>query len=439
MRATVFGRTSLLRAAALCAFALASSLPSTAAANDLVPSLGIQTGVTLTRSPGNDTNDYFVAATPQLMYFIEHERALIAINYAFTGSLNTVLPNAVANSLSILTSYDLAPKTRLLFGANALQSLIGNYLVVRGAGATRFGQVPPLNTSLLTIGVNQAISHEITPVVRLTQGVTGSYVTSLDPDIQLRNYLATATVGIDRAWEFDAVGGELNIQYGRTFFPPLPTTNIVTVSLGPTWDHDFSPRFSGSAGVSAQVALSPDPNAKTRIGPAGRASMLYSNEGSGIGLEYAFGIEPNILLGTLLQSHQATVRGFTPLSERYNVLLGLSGGYLHGKSVDLGGTGAFDNSFDAILHDADVTWAATDFLSLFVRYQFIGQTRGDGMGVGSTPAIVRHGAIVGCELFAARPPPRSRLPQAGFPKRVDGADGPQQGKPGSSGAPGIRR
>jgi hypothetical protein len=432
MRATVTGRTSLfVRAVAICGtLAVGALVPGTAAADDLVPSLGLQTGFTLTRTPGNDSNDYFVAATPQLIWFIERDRALIAVTYSFTGSLNSVLPNGIANRLSVVTTYDIAPKTRLIFGADALQALIGNYLVVRRSAATQLGQLPPLNTSLLTVGVSQGISHEISPVVRLNQGVTGTYVTSLDPDVRLRNYLATATVGIDRSWEFDAVGGEFNLQYARAFIPPIPATQAFTLSLGPTWDHDVSPTLSTSASVSAQLAFSPDRNTKSRIGPAGRASVLYSKEGSGIGLEYAGGIEPNILLGTLLQSHQVTLRGFTPLSERHNVILGVSGGYLHGKNLDLSESGAFNNEFDAILHDVDVTWPATDFLSLFVRYQFIGQTAGNGAG--ATPALVRHGAILGAELFASRPPPRSRLPQGRFPQRVDRGDAPNQGRPGGS-------
>lgn len=428
--------SSLLRAAAACGAVVASALlPRTAAANDLVPSVAVQTGVTFTRSPGNDSNNYFVAATPQLSYFIDGERSLAAITYSFTGSLNSFLPNGVANSLAIATSHELSPKTRLLLGANALQSLIGNYLLVRRAAATQLGALPPLNTSLLTVGVSQGISHELSPVVRLSQSVAGTYVTSLDPDVLLRNYLATTTVGLDRSWEFDALGAELSAQYARTFFPPRPAVQAMTVSLGPTWDHDLSPTLSTSLSASAQLAFSPDPGTTPRIGPAGRASILYSSEGSGIGLDYVGGITPNLLLGTLLQSHTVTLRGFTPLSERYKVIFGTSGGFLHGKNVDLSGTGAFANEFDAVLHDADVTWAATDYLSLFVRYQFIGQSSGEGLG--ATPPIVRHGAILGVELFASRPPERSRLPPGRFPKRVDRGDAPKADRPSSSDSGGL--
>lgn len=422
-----FRPSFLLRALALCGALFATT--SSAKADDLVPSLSLQTGVTFTRSPNNSTNDYFVAATPSITWNIEGERVLVATTYSFTGSLNSVLPNGIANRLAINTAYDVDPRTRLVVGVEGLQALIGNYLLVRRAPATQLGGLPNLNTSLLTLGVNQGLTHDLTPVVRLSQGVTGTSVVSLDPDIPLNNYLATATVGVDRSWEFDAVGGELNVQYAWTFFPPI-RSRIFTVALGPTWDHDITPNLSSSMGISAQVALSPDAGSKPRIGPSGRASLAYVSEGSGIGLEYAGGIEPNLLLGTLLNSHTATLRGFTPISERERIVFGLSGGFLRAKNVDLNPNGQFDNEFDAVLHDADVTWSATDWLSVYARYQFIGQTSGDGPG--ATPPIVRHGALLGIDLFAARPVERQRLPNGRLPQRVDRSDSQQIGKPSAT-------
>ena len=128
--------STLLRFAAVCGAVIAWSGAS--AANDLVPSITLQTGATFTRSPGvgNDSNGYFVAATPTLMYFVEGERSLFSLTYSFTGSLDTNLPNGIANRLAVVTTHDLDPRTRLLVGGEALQALIGNYLLVRRADAT---------------------------------------------------------------------------------------------------------------------------------------------------------------------------------------------------------------------------------------------------------------------------------------------------------------
>lgn len=426
-------RTSsqILGAGAFAAALLAWS--SAARADDLVPSLSIQTGFTFTRtpSPGQTADDYFVAATPALNYYIETSRTLVNVRYAFTGSLNLTLPNGVANNLGVAVSHDLSDRTKLLFGADALQALIGNYLLVRRSADTQFGATPNLNTSVLTLTLSQGVSHELSPTVTFSQGTTGTFVTSLDPDQTFRNYLATATAGISKAYEFDALGGEVNLQGSQSFVPlQRILSRIFTASIGPTWDHDISTRLSSSLAIAAQVAFSPDRGTTPRITPSGRAALNYGYEGSGFGLEYLGGVEPNILFGTLFQAHQVTLRGFTPLSNRYGIVLGASAGYLHAKNVDLGGRGALDNEFDAVLHDADITWPATDFLSIFVRYAFIGQTSGagnpnapagSGSSLGTTPALVRHGALLGIELFASRPEPKTFIPLK-FPKRVDKGD-----------------
>lgn len=413
---------SFVRAVALCGAvvgAASASLPSTASAGDLVPALRIQTGVTAVRSPGSDpTNDYFVAATPELSYYFGTERTTVGITYSFTGSLNSELPNGIANGLSLLLAYDVAPKTRLLFGVDALQASIGNYLLVRRTAATRLGGVPALSTQLLTLAATQGITHEVSEFVRLNQALTGTYVTSLDPDVTLNNYLASAVVGAERSWAFDAVGAELGLQYAKTVLPPLES-QILTASLGPTWDHDWSRTVSTSASVSASVATSPDPDTETRVTPSGRASAMYFSEGSGVELSYVAGFAPNILIGTLNQAHQITLTAYKPISNEYRVLLRAGAGYLRAKTLDLRMTGAFDNEFDAVLHDADLSWAPTDFLNLFVRYQFIGQTAGAGNG--ATAAVVRHAAIFGIEIFAGRRPERARIPTR-FPQRVDRSD-----------------
>jgi hypothetical protein len=412
---------SFVRALALCGALVAStSIPQTAAAGEFVPALRVQTGVTIARSPGNDSNDYFVAATPELGYFFGTERTAIGITYSFTGSLNSELPNGIANGLALTLAYDVAPTTRLLFGADALQSSIGNYLLVRRTAATRLGGVPPLSTQLLTLTGTQGLSHEVNQFLRLSETVTAAYVRSLDPDVELNNYLGSAVFGAERSWEFDALGAELTLQYAHTIFPPIDS-RVATAAIGPTWDHDWSRTISTSTGISGAIAASPDPGTETRVTPAGRASVLYTSEGSGIQLSYAGGFEPNLLLGTLLQSHQATLRAFTPISDEYRILLAVGGGYLRAKTLDLATDGAFDNEFDAVLHDAEISWGAAEYLSIFARYQFIGQTSGDGPG--STPPLVRHGAIVGFELLAGRRPERTRIPTQ-FPQRVDRSDAP---------------
>ena len=407
---------------ACCALVASALLPCAAAADELVPALRTQAGVTLTRSPGNDSDDIFVMTTPELGYFFGSERTQVGITYSFTGSLNTVLPNTIANRLALSLAHDVNERTRLLFGLEALQTSVGNYLLVkRTVQQATLGNVG-INSQLLTTTAVQALTHELAPNVRLSEALSGTYVRSLDPIVRLDNVLASATVGVERSWVFDAVGGELGLQYARVQFPPIESTAI-TASLGPTWDHDFSRSWSSSLGAGVAVAVSPDPDTKPLVAPTGRASVLYFSEGSGVELAYAGGFEPNVLLGTIVQSNQVTLRAFTPISDEYRVLFTTSSGYLRAKVLDLRTKGRFDNEFDAVLHDAELNWAATDWLTLYVRYQFVGQTAGTALGAGATPPLVRHGALLGIDIFGGGRPTKPRV-QTKFPQRVDQQDKP---------------
>lgn len=401
--------------------ALSATLGSSpASAGDLVPGLRIQTGVTLIRTPGIKTNDLFVSATPELSYLFGADKTQFVATYAFTGSLNTVLPNSIANRLALTMTQEVGDRSRLTLGADATQSTIGNLLLVRRTADTPIGGTPQLNTQLLTLVGSQGLAYEVTPNVRFSQTLTGSWVTSLDPNVRIDNYIAGLILGLDRAWRFDVIGVDLRTQYARTILPPL-RSNIVTLGLGPRWTHDVNSWITTNLSASGAIALSPDPDTKPRLSPAGRAAVLfYDTEGSGIEASYTGGFEPNLLVGTLLQSHLAQLRGYTPISVEKRIVFGISAGYQNARNVDLRTTGANENQFDAVLHDADITWGVTEWLQLFTRYQFSGQSSGDGPR--PTPAIVRHAAVLGLQITSGMSD-RVRQAQGGMmPRRVDQRD-----------------
>ncbi len=418
----------LLAAAALLGVTLASG---EASAGDLVPGLRIQTGFTLLRTPQTKTDDLFVAATPELNYFFGSGRTTFVATYQFTGSLNTALPSSIANRVALSMSHDLSDRTRLLLGVDALQSTIGNFLLVRRTTDTQIGGIPSLNTQLVTLTANQGIQHDITPQFRFTETLSTSYATSglIDPSpaVRLDNYLTNLILGLDRGWQFDRVGVDLRGQFARSIIPPLRAT-IFTVGLGPRWVHDVNRWMTTTLSAQGAVAFSPDANTKPRLSPAGRAAALFfDSEGSGIEASYTGGFEPNLLVGTLLQSHLVQVRGYTPISMEKRIILSVAAGYQNARNVDLRTTGANDNQFDAVLHDLDITWGATEWLQLFARYQFVGQSSGDGPR--PTPAIVRHAAILGLQIAPRTP---NRRPDSQFPQRVDEKDKDSGGDSGGS-------
>lgn len=404
--------------AVVAAGALAFARP--ALAGDFVPSARVQTGVTFIRSPAGDADDWFVSANPELGYFFEVGRIQGSLRYGLAASVNTFLPNSLSNRLAYAMSFDVSERTRVLFGVEGMQAAIGNYILVRPTADTQIGGIPRLNTQLGTVTVTEGVQHDITEVMRFTQTASASWVTSLDPDIKANNYLVANTFAVDRSFKFDAVGVELGAQYAKTIFPPL-RADIVTAQLGPRWSHDVNRWLTTNVTAQGAVAASPDPGTEAQITPAGRASALvFDGEGSSVEASYTVGYQPNLLTGTLLQSHQGQLRGSIPVSVPNNLVLSAAAGFLHAKNVDLRTQGANDNAFDAVLHDLDLTWLPMDFFAVSARYQFVGQTSGDGAA--PTPAIVRHAALLSFGYTGQRSRAEREKVPTKFPQRVDRGD-----------------
>ena len=415
-----------MRLRALLVFALCS-VPSIAAADQFTSKVRVQGGVTALRQDlpngeSGDSDDYFGQVTPEVTYLFGSRRALMSATYAFTGGLHSFLPNEIQNRLALQGAFELAPPTTMLVGLEAIQSSLGNYLLVRRATDTgSISGIPAaqLNTQLLTTNANIGVSHELSSLLRLNELVSGAYITSIDPDIKNTNGVVTSTTSLDRGFKYDSIGLDARFQYARSDLPPTIDSKAFTAGITPHWSRDWSRTISTTAGAGVQVAVSPDKDTKPLVSPAGRASVLFHTDFSGVELSYIGGIEPNLLIGTLLQQQQATLRGYTPISEKYKVVVNGSVGYLRAKTVDLSKTNSLSTLFDAFLADLDLSWQATDYLQVFGRYQLIDQ--GSGNGPGATAALVRHSIIFGVEV-STRPPQTTGKVPTRFPDRVDRGD-----------------
>ncbi len=396
-------------------------LPREASAQEFSGRVREQQGLTLTRQDGADSNDYFVAVTPEVTTTVTHRTLQLAATYAFTGSIHSFFPSEIGNRLAVNGGFEADRTTQVIFNAEALQTSLRTYFLVQGAANNGVTQLPAPRSQLVSLSTTEGITHELSPVLRFSTTVSGQYVTSIDPDLKSDSYVAGTTFSLDRSFVVDALGLDARAQYARTDIPPLDA-KVFTISLAPRWNHDFNKAFSSSLSAGGQIAFSPDKGTDPVIGPVARASILYKNETATAELSYIFGYEPNLLTATLLRSHQATLRGAIPIWERKRVLGSASVGILNGRTDDLKENGAPSITLVSFLGDAELSWGATDLLGVFARYTVADQTTGTSQV--RTPPLLINSFVIGVDLFT-RAPVRGggeTLPNK-FPQRVDRSDG----------------
>lgn len=408
---------SWARTAGICA--TLAALPSMAQAQGgLTGRIRYQGGYTHETPEVLDSpHDLWAGVVPEVSYLFVERRWLLRMTYAFTANVHTRNPTEIANRFSAVSSYDVSPRTTVLLSADANQTSLSNFLLTRPALDTSAVVVPASsNSRFLTMTASQGLTYEVSPSVRFGQGIDVTHVVSLDSETPIQNSFANALLSLERTWKRDGVGAELRGGYATFDTPPVRSRRFVTITAAPRWRHDLSLAWTSSLSGGASLTLSPDEGTEPIVTPFGRAALLYSVDTSSLELSYAGGATPNALTGQMLRSHQVTLRGATPLSERHRVFAGSSIGYLHGSVIDLRSNATATPDIDAILSDIEVTWLATQWMQLFARGLFLAQDNGSG-----APPFVREAVVVGIQL-STRAPDGVVIPLR-FPQRVDRSDG----------------
>lgn len=415
-----------VRAFAICAALVLA--PSVAEAESgLTESLRLQ-GAYTHQTAGDDLTGFVI---PTLSYFTIAKRAQLRLTYAFTFAVHTTDPPAdIANRVSLGSSFELSQRTGLVLNADAFETTVNNALVSQPSAVTTVTTLPTGTTRIVTAHVGQGLSHQLTPVVRVGQGLDGSYTTTLG-DSELKGWYTGGAVSIDREWVRDALGADIRGAYTFSHQPPppppavaLPDQEIGNIGLTPHWRHDISRRTTGYVAAGASYVFSPAKNTRRIIKPFGLASLLYQWDDAEVDLSYGIGVAPNSLTAQLFDANRVTLHASSPISVRYHISGGASVSYTHGRIVNLyvDPTIPPTPDSDAVFGDVELGWSPSDFVSAFARYQIFDQiASGDTTLATTTGSEIRHVVLFGV-AFASRLDAikiRTRLPQ-----RVDRGDPP---------------
>lgn len=409
------------RPVAICAAILAFA-PSVRAQPQIVERLRLQGSfITLAPPPpAPRVDDIFISAVPELSATWFMRRTTVNITYSITGALHTLgSASEIANRAGLLSAFELSPRTALLLGVDASQTSTGNFLIQESPTTATVSVYPSAGTRLITGRLSQALRHELSPVLIATQDASAQATTTLPPAPPLNTFVASLGGGIERIWRSDGLGVSLTGGYALTqATPPQLDTNLVTITAGPRWRHDWSRSVSSSATAGATYLFSPDPGTEDAVAPAGSATVLYFLDPASVDLSYSVGIFPSPLTGLVLRSHRVVLHATAPISERRRIFIGGSIGALRANIVSL--RNLPEQGYDALSADLDLSWQATEHMNVYARYQTITQIADVPPG-GVDPSFIRDTFLVGVQLSSERV--QIAIPTR-FAQRVDGGDAP---------------
>ncbi|MBX3199660.1 MAG: hypothetical protein KF894_16110 [Labilithrix sp.] len=371
-------------------------------------------------------DDVFVMATPELSYLWGKPDRAFSATYGVTGALHSLGgASELAQRLTLAAAFELTARTRLLLSAFAAQSSLSNLLISQPASATSVTLYPGLGTRLVTFGVAQGLSHELTPRVRVEQTADANLVTTIAPSPPLDAMVVGAGAAIERIWPRDGLGLETRASYATTqAVPPEPDRQFATIMLGPRWRRDWSPSVGSLVNAGATSIFSVDPTAPPLLMPSARASIFYTRDEAAIDLTASTGVAPTFT-AQLAQAHQVALRGTTVLDRRRRISGSASIGYLNATLIDSANR-ANDVRFQAGLGDVEIAWQATALMRVFARYQVLAQV-GEVIG-GVNPSAIRDVFLVGMQISSRPPTVGAAAVTQGvpttFPRRVDQSDEP---------------
>lgn len=408
---------SWVRAVAICGAAMA--VPSLASAQTtLTERLRVQ-GVYAYQTSDTPPEDLALQAVPELSLLSAGKRSLLRATYTLAATAHTTFPAEIANRVNLASTFELSKRTTLILSAEAGHTTIANVLLTQQPSDAPAGVLPLRAGQLVTSRVSEGTSWEASPVVRISQVVDASYITSFDAPVPFDTFLTGAVVSIDRTWKADVLGIDFRGGYAQSHASPSPVERLVPLGLTPHWRHDLSATLSSYVVAGTTVVISPDAGTDPLIAPFAQASLDYLYQDATFGLTAAVGTQANALTAQLLYAEQVTFRAISPLSSQYGIFGQAALGYTHGSIIERQRDVPQPPDFDTFIADASISWAASPVVEIFARYQFVDQITAQSAFV-TTPTVQRSAIFLGIQLSSR--PDTTRVPRR-FPQRVDRSDG----------------
>ena len=417
--------------AALCLTVLEWSAAARADETYLFGNARAQAGLITEARKGRDLlKDVHLDGIPQIGITRATPTSQLSLSYTLTAAAHTAYSSELGHQLHLIDAMDLSQRTNLSLGANASRMTLGNMFLTQPASAGTSGLFPATTTTIVSVGANQGLTHDVSPRVRLDEEASATAFKTLYPAPPSKSYYASLGGGLERVWQNDGLGGSVHAGFANAEAPPAPEQSLLVLTAGPRWRRDWSPTintlFEAGASMVQSVSRSSDPY----FAPLARGNLLYTTEDVTLTLLGSTSVSPNPLTGQLVQAHEGSIHAITPLSLPSHIFLEGSVAYTHGKLIDRIEPDK-NQDYDTVLADLGLIWELNPYLEAYARYTFVSQT--GAAATGQDQSFSRNSVLIGVQV-SSRPlitrggsRTGGLAGQQGPAQRVDRADRPARG------------
>ena len=367
-------------------------------------------------------SDLYFQITPGLVIFHDTPRLQVLASYRHPVALYLSDRSAdnASDRAALSALYAASPVDTLLVGIRA-QRATTRQITLTAPELSSLGTQPSGDNTLLTVNLNESLTHDFSRAWRGTQSLGATAVVPIDTRQPLSNrWVVSADFAADYRFGDDAWGVTSNhgVVITEAVVGSQAAYQLVLNSLATRWRRDLAPHWSSQlgAGLSTAYGIS---SGGFYLGPNWSASLGYSQYGYSLQLGYSRAIVPNVIAGPTSLSDTLQLLGAIPIVPKsFIVLRGSAGGSYNQQLSQNTQPGA--NAF-SLVSDIALSWSPPTWPSLSIRYQHIQQFEPSASSQLLRPFNTNTATFsIGYRFPSANLPREGRIPS----RRVDAADRP---------------
>lgn len=373
-------------------------------------------------TPSSTLQSLFTEIRPGILVQTGSPRLTWRAGYLFAGTLGLVGDSlsAVSNQATGSLTAEISQFSFLALSAVLAQGGTAFQLTSQSADAGTAQLRAPGSPDTVAATAAESMITELARRVTMQQTLVAS--TSAPQDqLSARTSAVAASLGIDRAFDRDSIGGVL--QGSVSWLVPLELgmteyKSYTSAVLG-HWNHDFSVSWNGMVSAGFEQVFTDTGSKPLALLPTGGLSLRYTPQPDvGGGLDFTHGTATNLQVGSVSLTDLLGVHGAIAIDSRKSRGLAFSASVMHNQPLGTVSALVAAGTGNAVQLDAGFTTALAKNVLGNVRYSFAYQF-GQGGGLPDSLAHIFFIGVTGVLRNTERP--LTRMPIRG--QRVDGADG----------------